>query len=131
MIEFFCPMVPPRATAQQKRVAAGGRVYEDGALAEARDKLLGAFQPHAPSSPMDGALELELVFCFPTRGARRQFEPKTTRPDCDNMAKVPTDCLQRLGFIADDARIWHLDVRKVWADPAGIFVRIRETARDG
>lgn len=124
---FFCPLRRiPGATAANGKRHAGKAVYDSPALAEARAVLEAAFAPHAPERPLEGPLEMRLVWQYP-RGRHRQSEPKTTRPDLDNLRKLPQDVISKLGFMRDDACVWRIDDAKIWADPCGVYVEIRES----
>ena len=67
---------------------------------------------------MSGALSLDVTFVCsrPKRFSKRLVErqPKTTRPDVDNLTKALLDGLQG-GVFNDDAQLVEVKARKVYA----------------
>ena len=127
-LRFFLPMIPPRTTAQQHRIAVSGSkpiIYPDERLRDARQKFLSALGAHAPVRPLEGALRLIVKWCFP-RGKHAQGTWKATRPDTDNLQKLFKDCMAQAGFFYDDAQVASEIVEKFYADPPGIFVAVLE-----
>lgn len=51
---------------------------------------------------------------------------KTTRPDCDNLAKGMLDPMTKIGFWRDDAQVVDLRIVKRWGDVAGIYVEVEQ-----
>lgn len=136
-ISFFQPMVPPTTTHNDleirfKKDKKSGRNVPYIGKTEALQKVEGKWEAylaqHVPEIPMRGALRVEMRICWPTEGKHRQGEPKVTKPDNDNTEKVVNDCLQRLGFFKDDSQIADNRTMKMWADPAGIYLKIEEMA---
>lgn len=133
-MEFFMPMKPPTATAQEKGVRVqGGRpvFYETERLKAARTLLLNALGEHAPKEPAKGALELLVKWCFykrppvlPEGGETRWHEWKLTPPDTDNLDKLLKDCMTKAGFWRDDAQVCREIIEKHWAAVPGIYVRV-------
>ena len=94
------------------------------------DRILA---PHAPSSPLRGAVRLSCVFTFPWRetepGKNRVPEGilHTSRPDLSNLIKTMEDRLQELGYVEDDARIAQYgEVTKLWGDHPGLRLTLEE-----
>ena len=128
MLEFFMPMIPPTATHQMQQVAIQGgkpHFYEPQPVADARAKLTGHLAPHVPERPLKGPLQLMVKWCFPIVGPHEDGEPKTSRPDTDNLQKLLKDCMTVTGFWLDDAQVASEVAEKFWADIPGIFVQIR------
>jgi Holliday junction resolvase RusA-like endonuclease len=136
-IELFEPCVPPRTTAQMKRVDhKTGRFFRDAKARAAVATFEGLLMPHRPAEPVGGAVSLTVEATWPwrasdlaTRARRAQCEawgrvPCTTKPDLDNWVKQLQDCLVSLRFIEADERVAELVVRKYWGACPGIRVVI-------
>ena len=102
MISFTVDMDPPRATHHRKSIKRIGKrlaVLDDPELKVAKQILALHFKKHRPKSPMDGPLKLHISIRFPwlkshTKAQRQmQVIPKTTAPDCSNLAKTIEDVL--------------------------------------
>lgn len=133
MIKFFTQMEIPKATAQQKGVQiVHGRphFYEKKSITAARDFYAWAFSVHAPDEPMKGAITVRLGFHYPAKRKKDIGQPKITRPDCDNLAKLVIDVMTDLGFWVDDAQITTLMISKDYGDISGIEVCIMEVTHD-
>jgi Holliday junction resolvase RusA-like endonuclease len=138
MIEFFLPCVPPTANHQNKKIITiklrDGRQFhklgDKPELQAARQMIDGLLYPHRPVAPTTGPVLLTLEFTWPWLASHpakvraRGRIPKTTRPDCSNLAKTTEDRLVALLFIEDDAPVAELTVRKFHGDYPGIGVRI-------
>lgn len=127
MLEFFMPMIPPTATHQMQQVAIRDgkpHFYEPSSVADARAKLTGHLAAHAPQKPLKGPLQLMVKWCFPIAGPHEDGEPKTTRPDTDNLQKLLKDVMTALRFWEDDAQVCEEYVGKYWAAQPGIYVRV-------
>lgn len=66
------------------------------------------------------ALRIECLFAMPTswskaKKAKHFGKPHTQKPDGDNVAKAVMDGLTAAGVWPDDAVVWSLEIRKVWA----------------
>ncbi len=125
-LEFFMPMIPPTATAQQHKVnCKSGRAafYAPSELADARSKLESHLSRWKPSQPILGGLRLIVRWCFP-RGRHRDGEYRLTRPDTDNLNKLLKDCMTRVGFWKDDAQVASELIEKFWAEIPGIYIRV-------
>ena len=135
-IRFFEPMAKvPRTTHNELEIHRS----KDGRLAIGKgDRLKQAeavwrshLAPHAPEKPLHGPIEAEVTVCWPTDGIHYQGQPMTDKPDLDNVEKVLWDILQREGFIQDDAHVALKRVAKMWRDPSGIYVRLKEMFGNG
>ena len=128
-MRFFLPVRIPTVTHQEKRIVVRKgkpQVYEDAGLAEARAKYEAHLARHAPEKPFKGPVILHVVWCFPANGKHKDGEPKTTKPDTDNMIKLFKDCMTRTGFWKDDAQVFRELNEKYWACTEGIFVEVNE-----
>lgn len=129
-IQFFMPMDPPTITHQEKKVYVNkdGKpvFYEPMELKNARQKLTAFLGAHKPDSPIDGPIELQVKWCFPATGKHVPGEYRITKPDTDNLQKLLKDCMTRLGYWTDDARVCRETVEKFWSDLPGIFILLNE-----
>lgn len=128
MISVFIPMKIPRATHQQKKFTKNGLVYEPIGVKEARAKYEAYFFKHKPQTRFTQPLGVTLVFQFKERNPKQRGRPKVTRPDLDNMAKLPLDVLTRLEYWNDDNQIADLRLVKVYGEVEGIGLTIKEMA---
>lgn len=129
-IEFFVPLRRiPTATHQEKKTAVvNNRAihYEPDNVKAARSIYMDYFGRYAPDKPLTGPLALVTKWCYPITGKHRDGEWKMTRPDTDNIIKLPKDCMTRLGFWKDDAQITQEITEKFWAELPGIYVNVKE-----
>lgn len=126
--------VPPRTTAQQKRVDTRGatpRFYHGKRLKREEATWWALLTPLVPDAPVPGAVVLEIRLVYPhlanTRKQDRVFLiPKTSRPDAGNTAKHLEDVLAKMRFIEDDARVARLVVEKFYGPESevGIWITI-------
>lgn len=121
----------PSGTAQQRKVAyMHGRVmsYPSKSLSKTRSVYAMALRgARKPSEPFTGAVKLSLSFLYATKDKRKQRAYwKTTRPDCDNLAKVFIDELVHEGWLVDDSIISSLTITKRWHTEAMILLEIEE-----
>ena len=122
-------MKPPTVTHQEKaiHVVKGKPVhYEPARLKAARNKLTAYLGQYAPLTPLQGAIQLVVKWCFPITGKHTDGAWKTTRPDTDNLQKLLKDCMTDLGYWKDDAQVASEVVEKFWAKQPGIYVAVRE-----
>ena len=84
------------------------------------------FGRYAPDKPLNGPLSLITKWCYPITGKHRNGEWKITKPDTDNIIKLPKNCMTRLGLWSDDAQITQEVTEKFWAELPGIYVSVKE-----
>lgn len=141
MIAFTLPVVPPKVTAQQKRVHVvnGKPVFFHGSAMRREEKTWQALMaPYAPATPIEGPVSLSVRLVYPhlktaRKGDRERLLPKGSKPDADNVAKHAIDLLSKLRFIEDDQRVARLTVEK-WFGPAslvGIRIQIAPLGAEG
>lgn len=152
MIDFFIDCVPPTVTAQQKGVTTRGFKlskrgkrrpiivhYKKAELEALEAQMIAWFRPHAPAVPMEGPIRCEIRFIYPwtealkkkrLKGALRPFVGKDTKPDRDNITKLPTDVLTACKFWHDDAQVCGGELLKGWGDRPGIHVTIQPFTTD-
>lgn len=131
MIEFFAPMVPPTVTHNDLVPVSDSRgkarIVKSQALKEAEAKWEAHLARFAPPRPLTGPVRADLRLCWPTDGKHPQGAPKDTKPDSDNVEKTLWDVCERLGFFAaGDQQVADKRVAKMWADPAGVYLRLEE-----
>ncbi|VUW91618.1 Endodeoxyribonuclease RusA [Streptococcus pasteurianus] len=128
MIEFFIPMKKiPTVTHQQKKVRVihgKPQFYEPDQLMETRAMFMELLAPYAPDEPLDGPLRLTTKWLFPKIKGTTNGQYKHTKPDTENLLKLPKDCMQELGFFVNDSRVASEITEKFWADTVGIYVRL-------
>ena len=117
----------PTVTHQQKKVRVihgKPQFYEPDELKETRAMFMGLLAPYAPEEPMDGPLRLTTKWLFPKIKGTTNGQYKHTKPDTENLLKLPKDCMQELGFFVNDSRVASEITEKFWADTVGIYVRL-------
>ena len=133
MIAFHLPIVPPKSTAQTKRlviVAGKPRFFKSHRHSDAEVLLTDLCTPYVPADPLQGALKLTVDFVFPWRKSdsktRRAWSklPNDKRPDVDNLIKMVADVLTKLRFYGDDGQVSTLVISKSWGDRVGISIEI-------
>lgn len=129
MTEFFMPMIPPTATAQEHKVMKQkDRIifYDPPNVKDARAKLTANLARHRPPKRYTCGIRLITKWLFPNDGKHKDGEYKTDKPDTDNLQKMFKDCMTRLDFWTDDELVASEICEKFWADTPGIYVRIEE-----
>ena len=127
MTEFFLAMIPPTCTHQEKQVRVVNgkpKFYEPAELKNARERLRAHLGQDIQEERFAGALRLTTWWCFPRKGAHRDGEYRTSKPDTDNLVKMLKDVMTELHFWTDDAQVASEVTEKYWADIPGIFVKV-------
>lgn len=132
-MKIFLLMTPPTVTAQENKVAVvRGKpiIYKPEKIKQAKKEITKHLRPFVPSVPLEGAIELKVVWYFPRGKSHKHLEWRTTRPDTDNLEKMLKDCMTELGFWKDDALVVSETVYKVWSDePTGIAIEINKLGK--
>lgn len=131
-MQFFIPMKIPTVTHQEKQVhVVHGKpvFYEPTELKQARANLTDHLAQYRPKQPMKGPVELVVKFCFPVVTGSYDGQPKTTKPDCDNLVKLLQDVLNSLDFYEDDRFVVSLVAQKFWATIPGLFISLTPAVR--
>ncbi len=132
-MQMFLICVPPSATHQAKKIIRLGkfaRLADKPELISAQQTIDDLLLPHQTGQTLIGPVKLSLSFTWPwranetRRSRQRGWVPKTTKPDCSNLAKMIEDRLVALRFIEDDAKVYELHVAKSWGDRPGIGIGI-------
>ena len=128
MMKFFLPMIPPRTTAQQAKIAVQDgkpRRYMPEKLKDVKALYLAYLSKFAPAEPMKGPLYLRVDWFFNTKTKEQDNTWKVTAPDTDNLNKLFKDCMTECGFWKDDAQVAYEIITKQWSyDKPGIMVTV-------
>ena len=125
---------PPKATKQEHQVscvidvATGKPVPKfrpSQAWSDAEAKLMAHLEPHRPDAPMEGAVVLDVTWCFP-KGGHADGEPYVKKPDTDNLQKGLKDVMTRLGWWRDDAQVFSEHAAKIYSRVPGIHIDVEE-----
>lgn len=126
---MFLLMNPPTVTAQESKVAIVRNkpiIYKPEKIKQAKKEIIKYLMPFKPKEPMQGPIELKVVWLFPRGRKHKHFEWRTTRPDTDNLEKLLKDCMTEVGFWKDDALVVSETVYKIWSDePTGISIELK------
>lgn len=129
-IEFFLPMKRiPSATQQTHKVAVRGgkpQFYESQELKTARLLFRDLLARRRPDAPLEGPVELRIVWSYPPSDMHPWGTWKTTRPDTDNLIKMVKDEMTRLGFWKDDAQVCSEWTAKVYGKDSGVLIQAWE-----
>jgi Holliday junction resolvase RusA-like endonuclease len=132
-VQTFIPIMPRGMThndleayVYHKDGHAMAAIRKGDKLRAAEMALIPYIERAAPKRPLTGRIRQRVKYCFATKGKHRQGEPMDRPPDIDNMTKTLNDLCERFGYIANDCRVVDFSAIKVYADPAGIFVRFEE-----
>lgn len=126
---FFMPMKPPTVTHQEKKISTRGRrpiVYESAELKDARAKFRAHLSGHVPDVPYTKPVTLCVTWCFPVTGCHYNGEPKTTKPDTDNLIKLLKDVMTECGFWKDDAIVFREISEKFYCDLPGVRIYVSD-----
>lgn len=78
-----------------------------------------------------GAVRLQILFTIETQDRKKWGKYKTTKPDCDNLAKTFTDVLGDISFFeVGDQQIVDLEVYKGWWSTPSVYFKIEEVDDD-
>lgn len=126
---MFLLMNPPTVTAQESKVAVVRNkpiIYKPEKIKQAKKEIVKHLMPFKPKEPLQGPVELKVVWLFPRGKRHKHFEWRTTRPDTDNLEKLLKDCMTEVGFWKDDALVVSETVYKIWSDePTGISIELK------
>ena len=132
-MKMFLLMNPPTVTAQESKVAVvRGKpvIYKPEKIKQAKREIIKHLKPFIPSEPLEGPIELRVVWLFPRGKSHKHMEWRTTRPDTDNLEKLLKDCMTEVGFWKDDALVVKETVYKVWSEePTGILIEIKNLGK--
>lgn len=98
------------------------------------EKLVRMKFQNAGGAITDKPVKIEIVACFaPPKSARKKDKNEmlanrilpTKKPDCDNIAKIILDALNKIAYV-DDSQVVELVVKKWFAAEAKVLVHIEE-----
>lgn len=128
--EFFVPMDDiPRVTAQQKgcKVVRGKPYFYTKPEIKNVANFYGVFLKHRrPEKPYEGAIKLTIIFYFPEKKPHKHGQPKVTRPDTDNMAKLIKDVMTDVGWWKDDSQVFDERYVKAYSNVPGVRFIVEE-----
>jgi len=132
VIDLYLRCTPPSTTAQKKGmrfVNGKPQFFHNARMQREEVTWTSLLAPHRPQAPLTGPLELSLCFIYPhlkstPKKRLGDLVPKTTKPDCGNVAKHLEDHLTKLRFIEDDARIARLIVEKFHGPESHVGIRV-------
>lgn len=132
-INFFIPMRKiPSATQQTHKITTrrkkGPGFYDPAELKTVRQLFRDHLARHRPEAPLEGPVELYLVWCYPATKTHPAGTWKTTKPDTDNLIKLVKDEMTRLGFWHDDAQVCMELNAKCYDRISGVSFRIQSMA---
>lgn len=118
IISFFHECNPPRSTAQQRQFFKRGSALTPAAK-KAKATWLAIVEQYKPAKPLRGAVKVSITV---TWHRKRGLEPKTTRPDLDNVAKLLLDAMTRAEYWKDDSQVYDLRLTKFNGPLPGVAV---------
>lgn len=119
----------PTCTHQEKQVhVVKGKpiFFEPAELLAVRAKFTDHLAAFIPAKKYTGAIRWTTKWCFPITGKHYDGEWKTTKPDTDNIIKLPKDVMTKLGFWTDDAIVASEITEKFWAKLPGVYMCIEQ-----
>ncbi|MBR5299841.1 MAG: RusA family crossover junction endodeoxyribonuclease [Bacteroidales bacterium] len=131
----------PTTTAQQKGESIGytfksGRMvpyikhYENEDVASLRNEykylILKSLKSQGLKIPRyEGPVVMQIIFRFAAKNKKLHGQPKVTKPDLDNIAKLLIDAIADLGiFKTGDQQITTLCLSKEWASEPSVDIQI-------
>lgn len=127
-IHLDLPYMPTTTSQQKGYNRLSGHFYEKPQVRDARKLYEGNLMSFRPTSPLCGPLKVSVTFTFPTKTKKQQGQPKSTRPDVDNIAKLFLDCCTRCRYWFDDAQVADLHIAKRFDASASIDLTIEPYA---
>lgn len=121
-----------------KRVGNFVQTYTPANTAE-YEKLVRLRFQNAGGAITDKPVKIEIVACFaPPKSARKKDKIEMLanrilpekKPDCDNIAKIILDALNKIAYI-DDSQVIELVVKKRYSAEAKVIVHIEEIEAAG
>ena len=112
-IEFEEKFRIPSATPQQRKVGGRGTHPTEG-LRLARATWQALLEKHSPVKPMQKEAKLYVILTYHTADQRKAGQPKTTRPDGDNLLKAIKDAATKAGWWRDDAIVFLEYILRRW-----------------
>lgn len=121
----------PTATSQEKGINwSTRRVYTKPAIEQQKLDYELAILKWMKSKKLrapcyDGPVDLAINFVFSTTKKKQIGQPKDTKPDLDNSAKLLIDVLGKMGFFSvGDQQICDLTIIKRWGEQPRVHIII-------
>lgn len=138
-LTIVIPCIPPKVTAQQKIVDKRGRQFDSSRLSNAKKSFVELLREHLPSSPIEGAISVEITLVWPytqkdistrkkeaARWGNGACLPHAGYPDLDNFFKAFFDTMKTMGFFKDDKAIFEItNTRKLRGQYPGMVLRLQ------
>lgn len=125
MISFFVPLIPTAKGRPRSfyRPGLGVRAYTPKETEQAETTFSSLARPYAPPGPLQGPLELKLMFLLPIPKSWPKWKRELggwshdIKPDLDNLAKLVLDAFQRSGaWWRDDSQVCRLGLMKLYTN---------------
>ena len=139
-ISFFVPGNP--FAKQRPRARKIGRfisVYTPNETKKYEEKVRIEYNKWYRDSKLENDLtvDIEGIFSIPKSTPKKYISdmvsgiiPHTSKPDCDNMAKICLDALNGVCY-DDDSQITNLNISKKYGNNARVVITIRENNSNG
>lgn len=132
-ISFTVPMIPT-AKGRPRAFVRGGKVnvYTPAKTDQAERDFIALAAEHAPPVPLEGPLELTLVFVLPipaswSKRKRASAGWHCSKPDLDNIVKLVSDSMNRSGaWWGDDSQIAYIRATKSYGNAPRIDIAITQ-----
>lgn len=139
IIEFEIPLAVKPKNSRKAFIHAGRAMLRDDPKEKANaNNLIALCMPYRPPQPIEGPVMVTYAFRAAWRksdakkrakGKLPDCVPRPVAPDLGNLCKNMDDVLQQCGFVRNDSQIVCYGMtRKIWADTAGVNVRIEPYA---
>jgi Holliday junction resolvase RusA-like endonuclease len=114
------PIAQPRVKVSTKNGFARAYTERDHPI-HAYKQAIGLAYVNAGGEVLEGPVSIKIVCWFErpkdhSKRRRQQPEPKTTKPDADNLAKGILDALNEIAY-NDDGQVYRLTVEKWYLGP--------------
>lgn len=137
MITFTVHVIPvAKGRPRIGRVAGRPMAFTPAKTRQAEADFIALADPHAPPAPLQGPIDIRLVFVLPIPQSRpawwkmaaaagRVYPAK--KPDLDNLVKLVLDSFNRSGrWWRDDAQVVEVQAGKSYGDTPQTQVRMYE-----
>jgi len=124
-IQFTIP-ITPSAQMRARSTARGGfaRTYKHPEQRRHEEQLMPLLVQHRPLEPFTGPLSLTVMAFLPIPGSKPKWWHDAaqngallpvTKPDLDNLVKNIKDCMQTVGFYANDSQVVEVVAQKLYS----------------
>lgn len=132
LVEFEIPGKP--AGKGRPRFMRNGHTYTPDATTEFENLVRLYYKMHKHGVKLDGEIKASIVAVFPVpkSDSKKKRAKKlegtirpTTKPDCDNIAKIVLDSLNHIAY-DDDSQVVSLEVQKKYGEEPKTIVTLQE-----